>query len=119
MYLLDVVSALGDIGFDVQLQPSLGQNHRPDLLLVSPDGERVIVVEIKDNVFTADVAFINSVVNEEKTVHPATEGMIIYSSHAPQNVQAMATDRGIKIIHGIKNAKAELLRTRPQSQSAQ
>lgn len=109
MRISEVISVLTDSGFVVQVQQSGGETRKPDLLLVSQDGQRVIVVEVKDNVFTADVASVNSMVNQERQSHPDAEGMIIYSDHVPRDVEAMAAEQGIKMIRGVGNAKAALL----------
>ncbi len=109
MRLHGVVSAFENSEFDVRIQPSIGEARNPDLLLFSRDGQRVILIEVKDNVFTADVASVNLMVKDAKKKHPSAEGMIIYSAHAPSGVEEMAAEQGIKVIRGVGNAKAELL----------
>lgn len=114
MDLTAVMSALEDSGYDLEIQPSIGNIYRPDFLLVSPDKQRVLVVEVKDNVFTSDVASIDALVDsieswwEGSGVKPVAEGMIIYSSHAPGSVQEMAVEQGIRIARGVKETREQL-----------
>jgi len=109
-----MVSALEDSGYDLEIQPSIGNINKPDFLLVSPDKQRVLVVEVKDNVFTSDAASIDALVDsieswwEGSGMKPVAEGMIIYSSHAPRSVQETAAEQGIRIARGVKEAREQL-----------
>jgi len=82
--------------------------------LVSPDKQRVLVVEVKDNVFTSDVVSIDALVDsieswwEGNDVEPVAEGMIIYSSHAPGSVQEIAAEQGMRIARGVTKAREQL-----------